>query len=85
MIGTKKEEPTNPGVGFITGAGAVMSQPAVLQEILKFHILPPEPVRRGLWTTPFMRCGGMQWRATLVLHCASLCIMIKDAAAPLCR
>ncbi|GAB4817690.1 hypothetical protein N2152v2_004736 [Parachlorella kessleri] len=43
--------------------GPKISNPAVLQEILKFHILPPEPVRRGLWTTPFFSLGPKLYTA----------------------
>ncbi|KAL4426862.1 hypothetical protein ABPG77_006648 [Micractinium sp. CCAP 211/92] len=36
---------------------SLLQTPAALQELLKFHILPPEPVRRGLWTSPFLSLG----------------------------
>ncbi|PSC73937.1 Beta-Ig-H3 fasciclin [Micractinium conductrix] len=36
--------------GLLQNAGA-------LNELLKFHVLPPEPVRRGLWSSPFLSLG----------------------------
>ncbi|KAL6766775.1 hypothetical protein ACKKBG_A37315 [Auxenochlorella protothecoides x Auxenochlorella symbiontica] len=36
----------------------LLQDPAVLLQVLKFHILPPEPRTRGLWTSPFMAVGG---------------------------
>lgn len=38
--------------------GEVLQNPGVLTELLKFHILPPEPRTRGLWTSPFMAVGA---------------------------
>lgn len=40
-----------------------MRDPAQLLEILKFHILPPEPLTRGLWTSPFMSVGATLYTA----------------------
>lgn len=37
---------------------SMMQNPELLLEILKFHIVPVEPMRRGLWTTPFMSVGA---------------------------
>ncbi|KAI7839463.1 hypothetical protein COHA_006864 [Chlorella ohadii] len=42
---------------------AVMRDPALLQQVLKFHMLPPEPRTQGLWTTPFMATGAKLWTA----------------------
>ena len=39
-------------------AGALLQQPEALAELIKFHILPPEPSRQALWTTPFMSLGS---------------------------
>ncbi|KAI7844504.1 hypothetical protein COHA_001863 [Chlorella ohadii] len=37
--------------------GTLLQNPAFLTELLKFHIVPPEPVRRGLWSSPLMSVG----------------------------
>lgn len=42
---------------------AALKDPSLLLEVLKFHILPPEPVRRGLWTSPFMAVGATLYTA----------------------
>lgn len=42
----------------LTKYGDVLQNPAVLAELIKFHILPPEPRTRGLWTTPFFAVGA---------------------------
>ncbi|KAL4421363.1 hypothetical protein ABPG75_010654 [Micractinium tetrahymenae] len=41
--------------------GPALQSPALLQQVLKFHMLPPEPRTRGLWTTPFMSVGAKLW------------------------
>lgn len=38
--------------------GPALRDAALLTEILKFHILPPEPRTRGLWTSPFLSVGA---------------------------
>ena len=35
-----------------------LQDPSILQQILKFHILPVEPVHKGLWKSPFMSVGA---------------------------
>lgn len=37
--------------------GPLAQNPAVLQQIVKMHILPPEARRNALWTSPFMVLG----------------------------
>jgi len=41
----------------ISQLGPLAQNPGLLQQILKFHILPPEPKRNALWTSPFMSLG----------------------------
>ncbi|KAL4859409.1 hypothetical protein ACK3TF_000516 [Chlorella vulgaris] len=42
---------------------SLLQNPPALQQLLKFHILPPEPVRRGLWTSPFLSLGPKLYTA----------------------
>jgi len=37
--------------------GATLQNPSVLAQIIKFHVLPPEPKRNALWTSPFLSLG----------------------------
>ena len=41
----------------LSSLGPLAQNPGLLQEILKFHILPPESKRNALWTSPFMTLG----------------------------
>jgi hypothetical protein len=41
----------------ISKLGPLAKNPGLLQELLKFHILPPESKRNAVWTTPFMSLG----------------------------
>ncbi|KAL4547831.1 hypothetical protein Ndes2526B_g07053 [Nannochloris sp. 'desiccata'] len=41
----------------ISKLGPLAQNPGLLQEILKFHILPPEYKRNAVWTSPFMSLG----------------------------
>lgn len=41
----------------LSSLGPLAQNPMLLQEILKFHILPPEAKRNALWTSPFMSLG----------------------------
>jgi uncharacterized surface protein with fasciclin (FAS1) repeats len=41
----------------ISKVGPLAQNPGLLQEILKFHILPPEAKRNAVWTSPFMSLG----------------------------
>lgn len=42
---------------------AALRDPGALQQVLKFHMLPPEPRTQGLWTTPFMAVGAKMFTA----------------------
>lgn len=42
---------------FLTSLGPLAQNPGVLQQVIKFHILPPESRRNALWTSPFLALG----------------------------
>jgi uncharacterized surface protein with fasciclin (FAS1) repeats len=41
----------------ISELGPLAQNPGLLQQILKFHILPPESKHNAVWTSPFMSLG----------------------------
>ncbi|KDD74948.1 hypothetical protein H632_c969p0, partial [Helicosporidium sp. ATCC 50920] len=43
---------------------AVLRSPALVEQILKLHWIPPEPRTRGLWTTPFLSTGSRVYTAS---------------------
>lgn len=50
--------PTDDAMSAATSKyGSLLQNPGLLQQVIKLHVLPPEPKRNGLWTSPFMSLG----------------------------
>ena len=64
MVCRPRRHPTPPSPRSPTSLTAPLLQdPALLQQLIKFHIVPPEPVRNGLWSSPLLSVGPKLYTA----------------------